>query len=169
MRYILAIVFGAVLGVLGTVGAHAQISNPGGVSVEQVQALMPQPASTIPANEQVGGAVGAATEYMRSDAKIPRITRAATVVTDASGNWSVTWATPLLVTPAVIPLPVNPGTQPIVCNVSTSTTTGATGSCWQARTLPAVIGLLTVLLNYSVFTTPPTGTQVQLVALPPTQ
>lgn len=157
---------------LATFGAHgqAQVTNPTGMTAAQVQALLPQPASTIPQNEAVGGAVGAATNYMRADAKIPRITRAAMVTTDTGGNWSVSWSTSLMTTPAVLPVPVNTGTQPVVCNVATASITGATGRCWLARTLPATLTLLTALVSYDVFGTPPaTATTVQVLAIPPTQ
>jgi hypothetical protein len=161
----------ALLALLLAIGSSAaQISNPGGMSAAQVQALVPQPASTVPQTEAVGGAVGAATNYMRADAKIPRITRAAMVVTDVSGNWTVTWSTALLATPAVLPVPVNTGAQPIVCNVSAASATGASGRCWLARTLPATLTLLTALISFDIFGTAPTsGTTVQVLAIPPTQ
>lgn len=150
--------------------ATGQISNPtSGVTVDQVQALIPVPAAATPQNEQVGGAVGTSMNYMRADAKIPRITRVAIVTTDASGNWSVTWSTPLMSTPAVLPIAINSGAQPVVCNVATTSATGATGSCQMARTLPATLTLLTALVNYSVFQVPATGTQVQILAIPPSQ
>lgn len=161
----------ALLALLLAIGSSAaQISNPSGMTAAQVQALVPQPASTVPQTEAVGGAVGAATNYMRADAKIPRITRAAMVVTDASGNWSVTWSSALLATPAVLPVPVNASAQPIVCNVSVASATGASGRCWLARTLPATLTLLTALVSYDLFGVPPTsGTTVQVLAIPPTQ
>lgn len=163
------VLFAAALAAAFAAGAYAQISNPGGVSMDQVQAVLPQPSSATPQNEQVGGASGASVAYMRADAKIPRITRAATVVTDVSGNWSVTWGTPLMATPAVLPVPVNTGTQPVVCNVSTATATGATGRCWLARTLPATLTLLTALISFDIFGAGASAISVQVLAIPPTQ
>ncbi len=167
-RTVAATLAAVVLGLVAFVG-YAQISNPGGVTMDQVTAMIPQPSAQVPQTEQVGGAVGAATAYMRADAKLPRITRAAVVATDASGNWSVTWSSPLMATPAVLPVPINSGGQPMVCNVTTATANGASGRCWLARTLPATLTLLTALISYDIFGNSPPVTSVQVLAIPPTQ
>ena len=86
-----------------------------------------------------------------------------------NGNWAITWSTPLATSPVTLPIPMNPGTEPIVCNVATSTGTGATGHCWLARTLPATILTLTALVNYDPFGTAATGIVVQVLAIPVTQ
>lgn len=165
-KYILA--FAAAL---LAVGVYAQVNNPGtGVTIADVLPLLPTPATTVPQTEAVGGALGSNTsQFMRADAKLPRITRASTVATDASGNWAVTWSSALSATPVVLPIPINASGQPVVCNVSTTSASGATGTCSLARTLPATLTLLTALVSYSVFQIPATGTQVQVLAIPPTQ
>ena len=129
-----------------------------------------QPATVVPPSETVGGAGGTASTFRRSDAVQPRITRAGlATATDTNGNWAITWSTPLATPPVTLPIPVNTGTEPIVCNVATSTGTGATGRCWLARTLPATILTLTALVNYDPFGTAAPGIMVQVLAIPVTQ
>lgn len=133
------------------------------------QAAMPLPANATPPSEMIGGQTGSQVRYAREDHTHPRITRAGVVTTDSNGAWSVTWATSLASVPAVLPVPVNTSTQPIVCNVATRTTTGATGRCWLARSLPATLTLLTALVSYDVFGAAATGIPVQVLAIPATQ
>lgn len=133
------------------------------------QAAVPAPANATPPSEMIGGQTGSQVRYAREDHTHPRITRAGIVVTDSGGAWSVTWATPLASAPAVLPVPVNATTQPVVCNVSTRTTAGATGRCWLARTLPATLSLLSALVSYDIFGAAATGVSVQVLAIPSTQ
>lgn len=133
------------------------------------QAAMPLPANATPPSEMIGGQTGSQVRYAREDHTHPRITRAAVVTTDGSGGWAVTWATSMASVPTVLPVPVNASTQPIVCNVATRTTTGATGRCWLARTLPATLSLLSALVSYDVFGAAATGVSVQVLAIPVTQ
>ena len=127
------------------------------------------PANTTPPSEMIGGQTGAQVRYAREDHTHPRITRAGVVTTDANGNWSVTWATATTSVAAVLPVPINASTQPIVCNVATRTTTGATGRCWLSRTLPATILTLTALVSYDLFGAPANSISVQVFAIPVTQ
>lgn len=137
--------------------------------IEAVQAAQPQPASATPPSEVVGGQMGSQVRYAREDHTHPRITRAAVVTTDSTGAWSVTWAAAVSTPPVVLPVPVNASTQPIVCNVTTRTTTSASGRCWLARTLPATLTLLTNLISFDIFGGAATGIQVQVLAIPVTQ
>jgi hypothetical protein len=138
--------------------------------VEVVAATVPKPATAVPPTEMVGGSTGTAGTYRPADSAAPRITRAGVVTTSAStGDWSITWTTPLMAVPVVVPIPVNTTTQPLVCNVATRSITGATGRCWLARTLPATLLSLTALVTYDVFGSAATGVQVQILAIPPTQ
>lgn len=134
-----------------------------------VQAQIPTPAAVVPPSEMVGGSVGTAGTYRPADSANPRITRAGITSTDTQGAWSIAFAAPLMATPVVLPVPVNTGTQPIVCNVATRSATGATGKCWLARTLPAALVSLTSLVSYDLFGAPASGIQVQIIAIPPTQ
>lgn len=117
----------------------------------------------------IGGQTGSQVRYAREDHTHPRITRAAVVTTDSAGAWSVTWSTPVATSPAVLPVPVNATTQPVVCNVATRTATGATGRCWLARTLPATLTVITSLVSYDIFGAPASGLSVQVFAIPLTQ
>lgn len=138
--------------------------------LQALQAQIPQPASALPPTEGSAASMGAQTmRYALEDHVHQRITRSGTAVTDSAGGWAITWTMPLAATPTVYPIPVNAGQQPVVCNVTTRTTTGATGRCWLSRTLPAVLTLLTNLLNYDIFGATAPGITVQVLALPPTQ
>jgi hypothetical protein len=128
------------------------------------------PGSTLPSAEDVTATAGTASTCLRSDAKLPRITRAGMAPpTDGTGTWSMTWATPLPAVPVTLPLPMNSGTQPIVCNVTTSTATGASGRCWLARTLPSTLLTLVALVNFDPNGAPASGITVQVLAIPVTQ
>lgn len=127
--------------------------------------------SSLPPSEAVGGAVGTAGVAMRADAQIPRITRAAVAVTDASGNWTTTWATPLASTPLVLPIPIMSGgaTQPINCAPVTISATAASGKCWTGQTALLNLSIITAGLTLNPNATAPAGISVQIFALPLTQ
>lgn len=105
----------------------------------------------VPPADTLLGQAGSMACYVRGDAARPTVVQAANVTTDASGNWSVTWAKPWSsANPVVVPLPQNSGSMPIVCNWSTRSATAASGKCWQAlpMTLPATAtALLGLVLN----------------------
>jgi hypothetical protein len=139
-------------------------------AVSALDAKIPVPATAVPPTEMVGGTAGTAGTYRPGDAAAPRITRAGTsATTNTIGEWAITFKDALAQVPVVIPMPVNTTTQPIVCNVATRSTTGATGRCWLARSLPAVLTLVTNLISYDVFASPASGITVQILAIPPTQ
>lgn len=135
-----------------------------------VQSTIPKLADAVPPAEMVGGTAGSSNLVRRADAATPRITRAGMATTTTSaGDWAITWSMPLSQVPVVLPIPVNASQQPIVCNVTTRTMTGATGRCWLSRSLPAALLSLTALLSYDVFGSAAPGIQVQVLAIPPTQ
>lgn len=138
--------------------------------IDALALTVPRAATATPPGEAVNPTVGTAGTYRPADAVPPRITRAGLVVTASStGLWSITWSTPLPAAPVSLPIPMNTGTQPIICNVATSTMQGATGRCWLARTLPAAIVSLSGLVNYDVNAAPAAGITVQVLAIPTTQ
>lgn len=140
-------------------------------------AAIPQPANAVPPAEAVGGVAGSSTRYRRMDDAVPRITRAASCTLNASGTCSVTWATALSAAPTIVTTPVNPaGSQPYICNsTSTPTTTGAAIKCWMTQTnnlaAVTVVGISVAVGAQTIVpaTTAPSGTVVQIIALPPTQ
>jgi len=138
-------------------------------AVDAVIASIPKPATAMPNMESTTPSTGASTRYLREDYVPVRITRAKKVTTDALGNWTVTWKTPLPADPVTLPVPMNTaGAQTITCNVTSSTTTGSTGYCTQTRALPQTLTLLTALVGYAITQLAPTGTVVQVFALPTT-
>lgn len=144
----------AALALLATAAQGAQQPAPslaGLATVAQVQAVlaaMPTPCAAVPAADTLAGSLGTAAPCTpRQDASRPTVVQAANVVTDPSGNWSVTWAKPFASpSPTVAPLPVNTGTLPVLCNVGSRSATTASGRCWQANTatlggtLAAIVG-----------------------------
>ncbi len=139
-------------------------------AIAAVQAAIPRARTTTPMQEAVGGAAGTAGTYLPGDAQVPRITRAGVVTTNSTaGAWAVTWATALPSPPVTLPIPINTTTNPVICNVTTTTATGASGRCWYGRTLPATLTALTALVSYDVFGAPATGISVQVLAIPVTQ
>lgn len=131
-------------------------------------AAPPAPASTIPQSELVSGSVGTSTDYMRADARLPRITRVAIVTTDGSGNWSVTWSSALAATPVVLAIPVSSGTQPVMCVVATASTTTATGKCWVGQTTVLNLSIVTAGLTLNPNANA-ASMSVQVLAIPTTQ
>lgn len=139
-------------------------------AISAVQAAIPRARTTTPMQEAVGGVAGTAGTYLPGDAQAPRITRAGVVTTNSTaGTWTVTWATALPSPPVTLPIPINTTTNPVICNVTTTTATGASGRCWYGRTLPATLAALTALVSYDVFGSPATGISVQVLAIPVTQ
>lgn len=151
---------------LAPVSVRAQVVNP--VAVDP--ASICPPGTSTPQAEAVTAAPGTAATCLRSDARLPRITRAGmATATNSNGEWAITWTLPLPAAPVTLPIPMNVGTQPIVCNVATTTTTGAAGRCWLARTLPATILTLTTLVSFDPNGAPAAGIAVQVLAIPVTQ
>lgn len=132
---------------------------------------VPQPCPDAPVADTLTGTVGSSAPCAhRADAARPTSVQAAIVTTDTTGNWTVTWAKPFAsATPYINPQAINTGIQPYICNVASSTTTTASGKCWQTvtMTLPSVTtSLLGLVLN-------PTGAaasiQVRIAAREATQ
>lgn len=155
-----------ILALLGAGKVHAQsVSNPPTPGCGMGQA--------VPQAEAVGGAVGTSTNCIRQDAKLPRITRAATCTLNASAACTVTWDTPL-VAPAgvgVVITPVNtPAANPIACNLTAvPNTTGASIKCWLSQSTVLSLSLVTAGLTLNPFQNALSGTQVQILAIPLTQ
>lgn len=136
-----------------------------------LQAAMPLPSTSLPPAEQVSPTLGTSLRYRRMDDPQPRITRAANCTLTAGGVCTVTWNTPLPAAPTAVFAPVNTaGAQPIVCNpTSMPTTTGVTFKCWIMQTTTLSLAIVTTGLVLAPATAAPTGTVVQVIALPPTQ
>jgi len=166
-----------ILLLLGLGALHAAIYPPSFstsqyVTLTQLQAVqnaIPQPAASVPSPGTLPGSAGSASTYLRGDAAIPLTVQRTTVTTDASGNWSVTWSKAFVSSsPTVNPIAMNvSATSPFVCNVTTRSSTAATGKCWQ---LAASGTVALISLNVSLAPTPaPTTTSVMLIGAEPTQ
>ncbi len=144
-------------------------ASPPDLSAFATAAQMPAPCGAIPTADTLNGSAGSANCYVPKDASRPTSVQAANVTTSATdGSWSVTWARPFVsATPVIIPIPVNTGTMPLVCNVVSRSATAATGKCWQSTTTTLSGTLLGLLVN--PFGSPAASAAVMIVAREPTQ
>lgn len=154
-----------------TVVANAQFSGGGGVSQSQLDnviAVMPQPLVAVPPGPNAAGVAGSGLTYVPGNAQQRQAVQRTTLNTDASGNWSVTWATSFIsTTPTVIVEAGNPaGANSITCNWRVRSASGASGFCQQTNTaLVALLGItITVAPN-----TPATATPISVIMAEPTQ
>lgn len=130
--------------------------------------LGPAATGTIPSSGSSTGSIGSAGTYIPGNAASRIAVQRTTVVTDSSGNWSVTWATPFVSsTPTVNPIPLNPtATTPYNCNVVTRNSTTATGKCWQLTSQTVALISLTISLAPS---NAPSSVNVMVIGAEPTQ
>ncbi len=97
-----------------------------------VATAIPRPISTVPASATNAGSAGSANNFAPSDATPASGTRSARVTTAADGTFSQTWSVPLTsATPVAVVVPLNSGSNPLICNVSTITPAMVSGRCWQ--------------------------------------
>jgi hypothetical protein len=131
--------------------------------------MMPAPCGAIPSADTLNGSAGTSTCYVPKDASRPTAVQAANVQTSASdGSWSVTWARPFVsASPVILPIPINGGSMPLVCNVITRSATAATGKCWQSTTTTLGGTLLGLLVN--PFGSAASSAAVMLIGREPTQ
>lgn len=131
----------------------------------------PIAANSVPPSEVVGGTLGAAGTYMTAGTAQARITRATNCTLDSTGSCSVTWTTALSAAPNIVATPVNTAaTQPISCTTTaTPTTTAVSIKCWIVQTTALSLAIVTTGLTLAPAITAPSGTVVQIIAIPPTQ
>lgn len=135
------------------------------------QAEVPRGCLSSPSPDTLNGSPGSVPCYVSSDATRPTSVQAANVITDSSGNWSVTWARPFnSSTPVINPLPVNTGTLPILCNVVARSASGASGKCWQSttNTLPGTLASIGGMV-VNPFGTTAGSAAVMIIGREPTQ
>jgi hypothetical protein len=146
------------------------IAAPAG-AVDYASLTMPaiSPCDSAPSADTLLGTPGSAGCYVPKDATRPTSVQAANVVTSATdGSWSVTWARPFASSsPVVLPIPVNTGSLPLVCNVISRSASTATGKCWQSTTTTLSGTLVGLLVN--PFGSPAASAAVMIVGREPTQ
>ena len=134
-----------------------------------VSAIAPQPSTATPSAEAVGGAIGTSSSYMRADARLPRITRASTFTVGSGGLLTGTWTQALSMAPNIVFTPIATGGGRITCELTSAPTpTTFAGRCWQDQTVTLNSTVILSGINVGP-STAPAGTQVQVVAIPPTQ
>lgn len=144
---------------------------PLSLPVAQASLTLPQPAAcdTVPSGDTLLGSAGSPGCYVPKDATRPTSVQAANVITSATdGSWSVTWARPFASSaPVVLPIPINAGTLPLVCNVISRSASTAMGKCWQSTTTTLSGTLVGLLVN--PFGSPAASAAVMIVGREPTQ
>lgn len=74
------------------------------------------------------------------------------LTTDASGLATFTFSPAYSSPPDIQAIPVNTGSEPLVCDIAAAvTTTAVTVKVWQAQKLPATISTLASLQNFDIF------------------
>jgi len=131
-----------------------------------------QPYQSVPPSEVTGGYSGAAsTQYAMGDHRHPRLTSVSKVTLDGSGLATVTFTRSFAAEPGVVLTAIAPGgSQPVAMQVDSWITTGTdyTGCVvkgYRMRPLPAVLALLSALLNYDVCAGSASGVGVSVIAV----
>jgi len=164
----------AVLALLTAAPAAAQVSYPVGpppdMSIYAKASDIPQPATSLPPMEVVAGAVGSPGTYRPANAIAPRITRATTVTLISGGTFSGTWSTPLPAPPILVLTPIATGSAAVTCELTSApTVSNFAGRCWSSQNTSITTAALTLGLTVLPNIASPAGTQVQVLAVPPTQ
>ncbi|RDE06527.1 hypothetical protein DVW87_02115 [Sphingomonas aracearum] len=143
----------------------------------QVQAAVPQPATTVGSAEMVGGQVGTATTYKRGDWVPARISRTGSCVLAASNACMAAWTSAFAVGTAPVmlgdPVAINTAAlQPIDCDITGApTATGVPVKCWIAQSSALTLTALTAgkidVLPFGAASL--AGTTVTVSAIPPSQ
>ncbi len=129
--------------------------------------VVPTPGMSVPNTELIGGSSGSRmNSFAMADQQHPRITRAVVVQTDGAGNWTASWQA-LSAVPIVDVTPISTANQPVICNVTGRTTTGATGRCFIGQTTLLNLSIITSGLTLNGFGTPAAATDIQVLAIPP--
>jgi hypothetical protein len=125
-----------------------------------------------PTSEAVAGAVGNSVMAARADHAHARLTSSTRVTLDASGLATVTYTRTFTAPPVLSCLAINPTGRPVTVEQVSDLKTGAlwTGCTihgYRAQNLPAVITLLSGLINYDVFGASAAGVDVNVIAIQP--
>lgn len=129
---------------------------------------IPTPLAAVPPGPNGAGAVGSGLSYVPGNAAQKQTVQRTTVVTDASGNWSVTWNTAFVSSsPVINPQPINATpTNPIACNTTSRSATAAAGKCWTGAT--NTNALLSLVISLAPTATP-ANTSIMVIGAEPTQ
>lgn len=132
----------------------------------------PTPSMVTPSTELTGGSAGSdPLRFAMGDHRHPRLTSVTKSTLDGSGLATVTFTRSFATEPGVVLTAIAPGgTQPVTLQVqswvqSGSDYTGCIIKGYRAQTLPAVIALLSALINYDIFAGSASGVGVSVIAV----
>lgn len=150
----------------------APISAAQAVTTVQGAGIIPTPIVTIPPAPTAAGLAGSGLTYIPGNAAVMTLCRRTATVTDSSGNFTVTWAIPLVsLTPWADVGPVwNSTTTPPICWVMTASNTVLTGHCLATTTTALNLTIVTAGLTLSPFSaTQPSALPVKVHSCEPSQ
>lgn len=163
-------IYGALLATTLGVAAQAQVSYPPSdvtpSSVQEAITAATPDTCTMPQPDTLTGSAGSGPRCMpRVDNTRPTVIQAKTGLTAADATWSVTFDRAFDTVPIYVDARIYGNSQPYLCTVQTTTTTGASGKCFQlvATTLPAT-ALALLGLVVSPFQAAGAGLSVRVVA-----
>jgi hypothetical protein len=156
-------------GAQNAVSIYPQPPTASAQELADVRGLVPAPCGAVPSADTLNGSAGSANCYVPKDASRPTAVQAANVLTSATdGSWAVTWARPFVsAAPVILPIPLNTGSMPLVCNVVSRSATAVSGKCWQSTTTTLSGTLLGLLVN--PFGSPAASAPVMVIGREPTQ
>jgi hypothetical protein len=125
-----------------------------------------------PTSEAVSATIGSSVMAARADHAHQRLTSSTRVTLDASGLATVTYTRTFSAPPVLSCLAINPTGRPVTVEQVSDIKTGAlwTGAQihgYRTQNLPAVITLLSGLINYDVFGASAAGVDVNVIAIQP--
>jgi len=127
---------------------------------------------TVAAPAQTVSAYAPPASRAEMEASVASTVQGMNTVSDASGNWAITFAAPFASTsPIIEPHPVSSSSSlPVVCRVLARSATSASGDCMQS-TPTTLTGTLTGLLGSIInpFGAKAPNTPVMIIAREPTQ
>lgn len=144
---------------------------PLGHLVQPIQNPMPVPSDSNPNPEAPAGAPGAVSPYARGDHTHPRLTSAASVVLDSSGDATVTFTRTFSAPPNMhYSYEEAANGQPIIIKrvawvMTGGLYTGVQIHGYRLQRLPAVLTLLSGLINYDIAGGSAAGITVDVTAL----
>lgn len=148
-----------------------RVLNGDGWNITPIPNPMPVPGDATPKSEATTGKPGAVSPYARADHEHPRLTSAGSVVLDANGDATVTFTRTFSAPPNMhYSYEEASNGQPIIIKrmgwvMTGGLYTGVTIHGYRLQRLPAVLTLLSALVNYDIAGGSAAGITVDVTAL----
>lgn len=129
------------------------------------------PSNQIPLSEATTATGGALTMASAADHQHPRLSSSSRATLDGSGLATVTYTRSFSAKPAITLTAINPSGRPVLLEVQSDVTDGGGNyiGCvvhgYRNQNLPAVLTLLSALINFDVFGASAAGVEVNVIAI----